>query len=226
MAPKRASSKVAPFVDEAGKAALLAEKKGKALADNTPQEACEDEALSKRQRNDQPTPECTLHTCSSEGQPQAPPRLRSTRGRRRNRGRRSHRRLSRRTATTTGPAHQEPQPPKVERHPRGQAPTCHRTSQGAPDDPRNSSKRLRSCRAKASMIYSTAHPSKSARQPETYSFPSADPSSRTPQLSKASTTLMSEAPWRRNSKCHHGPPTSGQGPTPSTTATPTQHNTS
>jgi hypothetical protein len=48
MAPKRASSKVAPFVDEAAKAALLAEKKGKALADNTHQEACEDEALSKR----------------------------------------------------------------------------------------------------------------------------------------------------------------------------------
>jgi hypothetical protein len=36
--------------------------------------------------------------------------------------------------------------------------------------------------------------------------------------------LMSEAPWRHNSKCHHGPPTSGQGPTPSTTAAPTQHN--
>jgi hypothetical protein len=73
MAPKRASSKAAPSVDEEAKAALLAEKKGKALADNTPQEACDDEALSKRQRNDQPTPEGTLRTCSSEGQPQAPP---------------------------------------------------------------------------------------------------------------------------------------------------------
>jgi hypothetical protein len=73
MAPKRASSKVAPSVDEAAKAALLAEKKGKALTDNTHQEACEDEALSKRQRNDQPTPEGTLRTCSSGGQPQAPP---------------------------------------------------------------------------------------------------------------------------------------------------------
>jgi hypothetical protein len=48
MAPKRASSKAAPFVDEAAKAALLAEKKGKALADTTHQEACEDDALSKR----------------------------------------------------------------------------------------------------------------------------------------------------------------------------------
>jgi hypothetical protein len=73
MAPKRASSKVAPSVDEAVKAALLAEKKGKALADNTHQEACEDDALSKRQRNDQPTPEGTLCTCNSGGQPQEPP---------------------------------------------------------------------------------------------------------------------------------------------------------
>jgi hypothetical protein len=73
MAPKRASSKAAPSVDEAAKAALLAEKKGKALADNTHQEACEDEALGKRQHNDQPTPEGTLRTCSSGGQPQAPP---------------------------------------------------------------------------------------------------------------------------------------------------------
>jgi hypothetical protein len=73
MAPKRASSKAAPSVDEAAKATLLAEKKGKALADNTPQEAYEDEALSKRQCNDQPTPEGTLRTCSSGGQPQAPP---------------------------------------------------------------------------------------------------------------------------------------------------------
>jgi hypothetical protein len=81
MAPKRASSKATPSVDEAAKAALLAEKKGKALADNTPQEACEDEALSKRQRNEQPTPEGTLCTSSSGGQPQSTtPRLRSTRG--------------------------------------------------------------------------------------------------------------------------------------------------
>jgi hypothetical protein len=73
MAPKRASSKAAPSVDEAAKVALLAEKKGKALTDNTPQEACEDEVLSKRQRNDPPTPKGTLRTCSSGGQPQVPP---------------------------------------------------------------------------------------------------------------------------------------------------------
>jgi hypothetical protein len=67
MAPKRASSKAAPFVDKAAKAALLAEKKGKALTNNTHQEAGEDEALSKRQRNDQHTPEGTLCTYSSGG---------------------------------------------------------------------------------------------------------------------------------------------------------------
>jgi hypothetical protein len=36
MAPKRATSKVAASIDDAAKAALLAEKKGKALADTTP----------------------------------------------------------------------------------------------------------------------------------------------------------------------------------------------
>jgi hypothetical protein len=73
MAPKRASSKAAPSVDEAAKAALLAEKKGKALADTTHQEACKDDGVSKRQRNDQPTPKGSLRTCSSGGQPQEPP---------------------------------------------------------------------------------------------------------------------------------------------------------
>jgi hypothetical protein len=36
MAPKRATSKAAASIDDAVKAALLAEKKGKALADNAP----------------------------------------------------------------------------------------------------------------------------------------------------------------------------------------------
>jgi hypothetical protein len=36
MAPKRATSKAATSIDDAAKAALLAEKKGKALADTTP----------------------------------------------------------------------------------------------------------------------------------------------------------------------------------------------
>jgi hypothetical protein len=70
---KRANSKAAPSVDEAAKAALLAEKKGKAVADNTHQGAGEDEAHSKTQRNNQHTPEGTLRTYSFEGQPQVPP---------------------------------------------------------------------------------------------------------------------------------------------------------
>ena len=72
MAPKRASSKAAPSVNEAAKAALLDEKKGKALVDTTHQEACEDDALSKRKRNEQPTPEGSIRTCSTRGQPQPP----------------------------------------------------------------------------------------------------------------------------------------------------------
>jgi hypothetical protein len=73
MAPKQASSKAAPSINEAAKAALLAEKKVKALADNTHQEASEDEAVSKRQRQEHPTHEGTLRTCNSGGLPQAPP---------------------------------------------------------------------------------------------------------------------------------------------------------
>jgi hypothetical protein len=57
MAPKRANSKAAPSIDDAVKAALLANKKGKALADATHQESFEDDAVnSKRQYEDHPTP--------------------------------------------------------------------------------------------------------------------------------------------------------------------------
>jgi hypothetical protein len=81
MAPKRASSKAAPSIDEAAKAVLLAEKKGKALADNTPQEAFEDEAVSKRQRRDHPTPEGTYAPAAPEAyhkhHPQASPQQRA-----------------------------------------------------------------------------------------------------------------------------------------------------
>jgi hypothetical protein len=73
MAPKRATSKAATSIDDATKVALLEEKKGKALADTTPQEAFEDDAVnSKRQRQDHPTSDGTVRTCSSEGAPQAP----------------------------------------------------------------------------------------------------------------------------------------------------------
>ena len=64
MAPKKSSSKA----DEAAKAALLAAKKGKALAltHSTHQEANEDDVL--RTCEDD-----ALCTCSPEGQPQRPP---------------------------------------------------------------------------------------------------------------------------------------------------------
>jgi hypothetical protein len=64
MAPKKASSKA----DEAAKAALLAAKKGKALAltHSTHQEATEDDVL--RTCEDD-----ALRTCGPEGQPQPPP---------------------------------------------------------------------------------------------------------------------------------------------------------
>jgi hypothetical protein len=109
MAPKRASSKAAPSIDEAAKAALLAEKKSKALMDNTHQEASKDEAVSKRQRQEHPTPEGTLRTCSSRGLPQAPPPgFAPPKGEHTIEDERSHRHISRGTATTVGPAHQKP----------------------------------------------------------------------------------------------------------------------
>jgi hypothetical protein len=74
MAPKRASSKAASSIDDVAKAALLAEKKGKALANNTLQEAFEDDAVnSKRQRQDNTTLYGIVRTYSSEGAPRAPP---------------------------------------------------------------------------------------------------------------------------------------------------------
>jgi hypothetical protein len=48
MAPKRATSKVVPSIDDAAKAALLAEEKGKALADTIALEAFEDDAVNSK----------------------------------------------------------------------------------------------------------------------------------------------------------------------------------
>ena len=137
MAPKRANSKAASSIDDATKAALLAEKKGKALADNTAQEAFEDDAVnSKRQRQDHPTPEGTIRTCSSKGAPQVPPPGFAHRGQRHHRGRRSHRHLNQRLAKVAGSAYQKQPHPEAERNPRSQAPTSHHASQGASDDTR------------------------------------------------------------------------------------------
>jgi hypothetical protein len=67
--------KATASIDDAAKATLLAEKKGKApIADDFPQEAFDDDVVNiQRQRQDnQPTPEGTARTCSSEGAPQEP----------------------------------------------------------------------------------------------------------------------------------------------------------
>jgi hypothetical protein len=75
MAPKRATLMATTSIEDAAKAALLVEKKGKAaLADDIPQEAFEDEAVnSKRQCQDNPpTLEGTVRTSSSKGVPRAP----------------------------------------------------------------------------------------------------------------------------------------------------------
>jgi hypothetical protein len=76
MAPKRANSKATTSFDDTAKAELLTEKNGKApIADDILQEAFDDDTVnSKRQCQDnQPTPDGTVRTCSSEGAPQAPP---------------------------------------------------------------------------------------------------------------------------------------------------------
>jgi hypothetical protein len=113
MAPKKASSKA----DEAAKAALLAAKKGKALALPTPPT----KRLLKTMFS---APAKTTLSAPAKTMLSAPaalrdsrnlPRLRSTRGHGLHRGRRSHRCLRRRTATAACPAHQEPQSPEAKR---------------------------------------------------------------------------------------------------------------
>jgi hypothetical protein len=56
MAPKRVSSKAAPSIDEAVKAALLAEKKGKALADNTPKKLAKTKLSARDSATNNPLP--------------------------------------------------------------------------------------------------------------------------------------------------------------------------
>jgi hypothetical protein len=141
MAPKRASSKAAPSVDEAAKAALLAEKKGKALADNTPQEACEDEALSKRQATNNPLPKALYAPTAPEDNhkhhPQASLPQRAKMQQRTTKSLASQPKNN----YNYGPYASRTATSKKERHPRGQAPTCHRASQGAPDDTRRGTER-------------------------------------------------------------------------------------
>jgi hypothetical protein len=59
MAAKRASLKVAPSVDEAAKAALLAKKKGKALADNTSKRPAKTKLSARDSATNTPLPKAT-----------------------------------------------------------------------------------------------------------------------------------------------------------------------
>jgi hypothetical protein len=56
MAPKKASSKAAPSFDEAAKAVLLTEKKGKALADNTPKKPTKKKLSARDSATNNPLP--------------------------------------------------------------------------------------------------------------------------------------------------------------------------
>jgi hypothetical protein len=66
MAPKRASSKAAPSVDEAVKAALLAEKKGKALADNTPKKPAKTKLSTRDSATTNPLPKAPYAPAAPE----------------------------------------------------------------------------------------------------------------------------------------------------------------
>jgi DNA-binding transcriptional MerR regulator len=224
MAPKRASSKAAPSVDEAAKATLLAEKKGKTLVDTTHQEACEDDALSKRQRNEQPTTEGSLRTCRSGGQPQPPLgfaplegvdatedgevigvsaeeqlQLHALRIKNRN--------LQKQKEILEAKRQRVSAQAKVRQMIRDEEQKAQELEQ-----------EIALMQREGQLGLQHGHPSNSARKSKNCSSLSADTPSRTPHHSKVSTTLTSGVPWRPTSKCHHGPPTSGQGPIPSTTA--------
>jgi hypothetical protein len=229
MAPKRASSKAAPSVDEAVKAALLAKKKGKALVNTTHQEACEDDALSKRQRNEQPTPEGSLRTCSSGGQPQPPPgfappegadatedgevivvsaeeqlQLRALRIKNRN--------LQKQKEILEAKRQRVSAQAKVRQMIRDEEQKAQELEQ-----------EITLMQREGQLGLQQGPPLQQRAPFEDLFIPQRGPVIRTPQHSKVSTTLTSEVPWRRTYKCHHGPPTSGQGPTPSTMAALTQH---
>jgi hypothetical protein len=66
MAPKRASSKAAPSIDEAAKAALLVEKKGRALVDNTPKKPSKTKLSAKDSAKSTPPPKAPYAPAAPE----------------------------------------------------------------------------------------------------------------------------------------------------------------
>jgi hypothetical protein len=66
MAPKRASSKAASSIDEGAKAVLLAEKKGKALADNTPKKPLKTKLSARDNTTNTPLPKAPYAPATPE----------------------------------------------------------------------------------------------------------------------------------------------------------------
>jgi hypothetical protein len=211
MAPKKANSKD----DEAAKAALLAAKKGKALAltNTTHQEATEDD---------------TLRTCGPEGQPQPPPefaplegadltedgevlgvsaeeqlQLRALRIKNCNLQRQKEiLEAKRQCVSALAKVRQmirdeEQKAQDLEQEIALMQREGHLGLQHGP--PCNSAHNWKTY-AKATSACSTCHPCNSAHKWKTYTSPSVTTPSHTPRHSKGSTTSTSEVPWRHTCK--------------------------
>jgi DNA-binding transcriptional MerR regulator len=228
MAPKRASSKVAPSVDEATKAVLLAEKKGKALVDATHHEACEDDTLSKRQRNEQPTPEGSLRTCSSGGQPQPPPGFAPSEGVDATEdgeaiGVSAEEQLQLRALRIKNCNLQKQK--EILEAKRQRVSAQAKVRQMIRDEEQKAQEleqEIALMQSEGQLGLQQGPPLQQHAPFEDLFIPQRGPTPHATTF-QGSTTLTSEVPWRRTCKCHHGPPTSGRGPTPSTTAALTQH---
>jgi DNA-binding transcriptional MerR regulator len=197
MAPKRTTSKA----DEAAKAALLAEKKGKALVDTTHQEPCENDANSKRQRNEQPTTEGSLRTCSSGGQPQLPPGLAPPEGADATEdgeviGVSAEEQLQLRALRIKNRNLQKQK--EILEAKRQRVPAQAKVRQMIHDEEQKAQEleqEIALMQSEGNSACNTTHPSNSAHKSKTCSSLSADTPSLTPRHSKASTTLTSEVPW-------------------------------
>jgi hypothetical protein len=219
MAPKRSN----PKADEAAKAALLAARKGKALAltHSTHQEATEDNVP--RACEDD-----TLRTCDPEGQPQlpsgfAPPegadltedgevlgvsaeeqlQLRALRLKNRNLQRQKEileakrQRVSALAKVRQMIRDEEQKAQELEREIALMQREGHPGLQHeAPPSSAHNSK----TRTKATSACSMGPPCNTARNRRTRVSPSATSPSRTPRRSKGSTISMSEVPWRHTCK--------------------------
>jgi DNA-binding transcriptional MerR regulator len=208
---------------------LLAEKKGKALADTTHQEACEDDAVSKRQRNEQPTPEGSLRTCSSGGQPQprpgfAPPegadatedgevigvsaeeqlQLRALRIKNRN--------LQKQKEILEAKRQRVSAQAKVRQMIRDEEQRAQELEQ-----------EIAIMQREGQLDLQHGPPLQQRAPFEDLFIPQREPAILHTTTFHGVNYLDERSPLAPHCKYHHGPPTSGQGPTQSTTVAPTQH---